>query len=328
MTDNIDLPFNQIEKAKISVINSNRSLFIIGNGFDLMHGVPSSYYNFRDFLGRNKGLRNALEAYIKRDDLWADLEKSLAHLDDEAMLETTNDMMDIFDVKEQYDNNFSAAEFFIAAEAAIGPAQTIMSELPGEFREWISNLKSSNSAKPLADILSKQSRFINFNYTEFLETIYEIPQNNIWYIHGDRRENNKELILGHAPGAQFEDETDPNKMNSKGMSVKNQTAYDLRETAGYGLIDYYDSTTKKSTDVIKDNKDKFETFTQIENIVVIGHSLSEVDYLYFKEIIKYNHRAADINWYISWYSSEDLERIEKFVSEMDILNSKVRLFRT
>ena len=325
MTDNIDLPFKQIEKAEIYAIKPNRLLFIIGNGFDLMHGVPSSYYNFRDFLGRNNGLRNALETYIKRDDLWADLEESLAHLDDETMLGTTNDMMDIFDVKEQYDDDFSAAEFFMAAEAAIGPAQTIMSELPGEFRKWISTLKSFNSAKPLADILTKQSRFINFNYTEFLEIIYEIPQNNIWYIHGDRRENNKELILGHAPGAQFENQTDPNKMNSKGMSVKNQTAYDLRETAGYGLIDYYDATTKKSTDVIKDNKDKFETFTKIENIVVIGHSLSEVDYLYFKEIIKHNYRAVDINWYISWYNSEDFERIEQFVTEMGILSSKVRL---
>jgi|Wag4MinimDraft_16_1082657.scaffolds.fasta_scaffold00238_7 hypothetical protein len=48
-----------------------------------------------------------------------------------------------------------------------------MRELPGEFRKWISTLKSSNSAKPLADILSKKSNFINFNYTEFLETILD-----------------------------------------------------------------------------------------------------------------------------------------------------------
>ena len=65
--------------------------------------------------------------------------------------------------------------------------------------------------------------------------MHVVPQNNIWYIHGDRREN---------------------------------------------------------------NKDRFAAFTQIENIVVIGHSLSQVDYLYFKEIIKYNNRVADINWHI------------------------------
>jgi hypothetical protein len=67
----------------------------------------------------------------------------------------------------------------MAAEAAIGPAQTIMRELPGEFKKWVSTLKISNSAKPLADILSNESNFINFNYTEFLETIYGISKQHM-----------------------------------------------------------------------------------------------------------------------------------------------------
>ena len=111
MTENTDLPFNQIEKSKISLINPNTSLFIIGNGFDLMHGVSSSYYNFRDFLGRNNELRNALELYIRKDDLWANFEESLAYLDDEAMLAITNDWMDIFDVKDQYNDEFICSRF-------------------------------------------------------------------------------------------------------------------------------------------------------------------------------------------------------------------------
>ena len=165
VTENTDLPFNQIEKPKISLLNPNFSLFIIGNGFDLMHGVPSSYYNFRDFLGLNNELRNALELYIRKDDLWANFEESLAHINDEAMLATTNDWMDIFDVKDQYDVDFSAANFFMAAEATIGPAQTIMRELQKQFRKWLFTLKTYNSAKPLVDILSNKSKFINFNYT-------------------------------------------------------------------------------------------------------------------------------------------------------------------
>ena len=34
-------------------------LYIIGNGFDLMHGVRSSYYAFRDTLGKNSALLHA-----------------------------------------------------------------------------------------------------------------------------------------------------------------------------------------------------------------------------------------------------------------------------
>lgn len=193
------LPFKQIEKTDVSLINPNNSLYIIGNGFDLMHGVPSRYHSFRDSMGRHNELRNALETYIRKEDLWADFEESLAHLDDEAMLGTVNDWMDTFDVKDQFDDDFSAADFFLAAETATGPAQTIIRELPRRFRKWVCTLEPPNSEKPLDDILIKQSTFINFNYTEFLETIYGIPRKNVWYIHGDRREK-KELILGHAPG--------------------------------------------------------------------------------------------------------------------------------
>lgn len=36
-----------------NITPSAQTLYIIGNGFDLMHRVPSSYYNFRDSLGKN-----------------------------------------------------------------------------------------------------------------------------------------------------------------------------------------------------------------------------------------------------------------------------------
>ncbi|NMA64692.1 MAG: hypothetical protein GX957_00415, partial [Clostridiaceae bacterium] len=44
-------PFKYIDKSNVSAAEPDKSLFIIGNGFDLMHGVKSSYYSFRDTLG-------------------------------------------------------------------------------------------------------------------------------------------------------------------------------------------------------------------------------------------------------------------------------------
>jgi hypothetical protein len=75
------LPFKQIGKAEIPLVDSNTTLYIIGNGFDMMHGVPSSYYNFRDTIGKNNMLRITLESYIRKDDVWGDFEDSLAYLD-------------------------------------------------------------------------------------------------------------------------------------------------------------------------------------------------------------------------------------------------------
>jgi hypothetical protein len=95
-----------------------------------------------------------------------------------------------------------------------------------------------------------------------------------------------------------------------------------------GLIeDYYENSAKKTSEVIIKNKSYFKSLEGIKNIVVIGHSLSKVDYPYFKEIIKYNTSSADLKWFISWYSSDGLRKITEFVSEMKIPNENVKLFR-
>ena len=52
------------------VPRSDRVLYILGNGFDLMHRVRSSYYAFRDTLGKNSNLRQSLENYLTPADIW------------------------------------------------------------------------------------------------------------------------------------------------------------------------------------------------------------------------------------------------------------------
>lgn len=44
-------------------------MYIIGNGFDLLHGAKSSYYDFRDSLGKNNYLRWCLETYLNAENL-------------------------------------------------------------------------------------------------------------------------------------------------------------------------------------------------------------------------------------------------------------------
>ena len=73
-------PFEQTTLEQIASVSPTQTLFIIGNGFDLMHGVPSSYYNFRDSLGKHSALRETLETNLTPTDLWADFEDSLAHI--------------------------------------------------------------------------------------------------------------------------------------------------------------------------------------------------------------------------------------------------------
>lgn len=60
--------WNVIPLDEVSSENDH-VLYIIGNGFDLMHGVRSSYYAFRDSLGKQSRLRTALEYYLTPDDI-------------------------------------------------------------------------------------------------------------------------------------------------------------------------------------------------------------------------------------------------------------------
>lgn len=316
------LPYEKCKLSQVSVQNPALTLYIIGNGFDLMHGVPSSYYKFRDFLGEQSELRKQLETWNLKEELWADFEDSLAYMDGEGLLETVPDMMEVMGVLDKEDDDFSAADFFAAAEWSVYPLQVIQNELPKQLRKWISSLQPMNSAKPLASLICKEGQYINFNYTEFIESIYNVTKENILYIHGDRRDKKQELILGHALEAES---NSAYNLERRKPHIYNQTSYDMYKTASRYVGNYYDSTEKKTDEIIMKHKDYFDGLSDIENIVVIGHSLSYVDYSYFREIV---NKTDKVKWNIGWYSLSDLKRIREFVVTIGVNKEQIVLFRT
>ena len=70
----------QFEQKPIEFTNPDKSLVIIGNGFDIMHGVKSSYWEFQKTIGKNNTLRWEMETYLDTGDLWSNLEDSLGRL--------------------------------------------------------------------------------------------------------------------------------------------------------------------------------------------------------------------------------------------------------
>lgn len=70
-------PFKQKGNQELFSSERNTSLFIIGNGFDLMHGLPSSYYNFRDYISKSNRVRSILDTFIRLEEVWGDYESNL-----------------------------------------------------------------------------------------------------------------------------------------------------------------------------------------------------------------------------------------------------------
>lgn len=315
----------QFTQRPIEFTNPDKSLVIIGNGFDIMHGVKSSYWEFQKTIGKNNTLRWEMETYLDTGDLWSNLEDSLGRLNYSMFLnpEVIDMWLDNFGA---YDPDCQAADFFAAVETAIGPTFNIPRELNYRFKKWLKTLKVESDHRPFS-MLHGDYKVLNFNYTEFVETLYGAKRENICYIHGCRRtEKGKrpdEIILGHKPGME-EEQWD--KVELKPFKFKNPYKRYIMEaameTAAREAAWYDESTTKKCDDIIKKHKEFFDGLSSIEEVFVIGHSLSEVDYPYFEEV----RSKCDAKWHIGYHSLDDMKRLIALAGYLGLKD--VTVFRT
>jgi len=303
----------------------DRPLYIIGNGFDLMHGVHSSYYDFGNTLGKHSNLRSTLETYLMADDLWADFEGALAKLNVEMMSQPF--ILDNFlDTMGAYEDDASAADFFVAAEMAAEPARVIAVDLMERFAKWIRSLEVPTKDLPLAGIIGT-GKVLNFNYTEFIENLYGVPEKDICYIHGCRRKRKgkplERLILGHLPNAgdvQFDFKDDWSGVNTSGNRA--QMIYDAQEITLREIAEADNDLTKHCDIIIDEHKDFFESLSDINKVITIGHSLYPVDWDYFAEVIRQNSDWNGINWYFGCFGNGDLNRIRSFAGNFSIQKQK------
>lgn len=319
------LPFHQTTMDALTLTNPSKSLVVIGNGFDLMHGAKSSYWNFQETIGKNNSLRFYMETYLDTEDLWSNLEESLGKLNYSIFLNSHVIDMWLNDYG-AYDPDAQAADYFAAIETAISPTFDIPRELNQRLKKWVKTLTVDCNKRPFK-MLQGDYKVLCFNYTEFIETLYGAKEDNICYIHGCRknRKNHRpgELILGHRPGMEEEqwDKVDLKPFKYKD-SYKRYIMESALETAAREAAWYDDSTTKNCVDIIKNHKAFFDGLTGVNEILVIGHSLSKVDYPYFEEVRK----TCNANWTIGYHSYDDMKRLMDFVDYIGL--KEFTIFRT
>ena len=139
--------------------------------------------------------------------------------------------------------------------------------------------------------------------------IYGIPASNILHIHGSRILGD-EYIIGHN-NFRNPDEA----YNDEGQMLYLQDTWSK-------IIGWMNGLVKDSAFIIRQTTAFFRGLSDVEQIVVYGHSFYEVDWPYMKEIVK--QVGADIPWTVSYHSSEDLKRINDFVTKIGLTN--VRTF--
>lgn len=75
----------------------------------------------------------------------------------------------------------------------------------------------------------------------------------------------------------------------------------------------------------KRQQDFFEGLSDIDMVIVIGHSLSEVDMEYFEKI---NYEIKnDAKWIFSCHDANGMKSIDSFTRKMKICTDKVTVFK-
>ena len=268
---------NREQESNISKVDT---LIIIGNGFDLWQGLPTSYSNFEKYYVANRDkimkklhikpirvvgsegntnyisdveilYEDALEEL--GSDFWYAYEDSLNKIDDQRI--------NLFFGKERSDLK--------RIEVLVDNAKKILQEA---FSEWIMSIDVN--AKDSGYIFPPNCFVINFNYTDTAIKRFGVSKNNICFIHGEATDK-ESIIVGHAAhpevalpvlkrmGGRFEGlyyiekalfETDKHVDNNYHM-----LAIQIALLSGYLIED-------------------------IKDVYILGHGFGEADYGYFRHL--------------------------------------------
>ncbi len=301
-------------------------LFLIGNGFDLFHGLPSDYYYFGCYLikhypefysemGRMYGFKTMIGSHfleefddaVEYDLFWSKFEERLGQLDPLWLEESLIDDLDL-----EYPDDAVDIEI---------PEVTNADTIKKYFNEWVvSTLDTIKGLKIVADELGKnklnlsnQSFYINFNYTSILEKIYGISNEKIFHIHGAADlEEGEELIVGHG------NKNAIINFQKRIEEIEADTYY-LSSQAERNRLNEYSAEKDilenllKDTDALVDELRYMLRDKKIDNIYVMGLSCGSVDIPYIECIRQLYPKAI---WHFSYYDNKEKEARKKLVNQL------------
>ncbi|KQK26096.1 hypothetical protein AR438_10975 [Chryseobacterium aquaticum] len=286
-------------------------LYIIGNGFDRYHNLPTSYNDFHRFVIQNhSNLQNIFEDYfqlsVNSEYLWTDFETDLSSFNWKAFFNEFNHI-------DVLNENFKPSSVFGLEDELEQETEELIRKIRDAFENWLMDLSLEDTEKKLD--LNENSIFLNFNYTLTLEEIYEISRDNIYHIHGDVEHNQGSLIFGHNKTLRSKPTFDKNGESTRALFS------DSEGTAHYPFF----ALKKPVRDTIAENKKFFGSIREVSEIIVLGHSLNSIDLPYFKEIKK---KVKDISkWNISFYYDSERDEHLKTLLKMGIDHDKIEFFK-
>lgn len=296
-----------------------KQLFIIGNGFDIEHDLPTGYSDFLEYIEYGDGAKlggTGFTANIERLTsipsvyFWNDFEKNLGEISLDVILEDALDQRSQFNSEFDYesfnDDNMINHLFHENFES--------LHLLDDLVKSWTNNVDISTITpkEKYLEIFNEDSLFLTFNYTMVLEDIYDISEEKVFHIHGSIHD---EPIMGHG-----KDYINTYRTDRKEIDFLTE---EFKATISEPMVEFYNSSSKNIKGFLNEmeiwlNNEKFK----IDEIFILGHSLGEVDYPYFQYLFD-KIKLAD--YFISYFGEYDKKKKEQHLIKIGMDSANIQL---
>ena len=312
-----------------------KTLYIIGNGFDLAHSIKSKYSDYKSFyLSYKNNTRTSIVEpgtkpkevepiqtgldpelfFEKLEGDWSNIEEAIGkyivesiceiiELDEDDNEDGNEDVdVDIENLLEKDHRKAARLEYFF--KNTINALRTL-------FKKWVDqidiNVKPNKKQYPF----KKDSIFLTFNYTKTLESLYGIDESRICYIHG-KRKRDEEYVFGH------------NRYENP-VVIQKHLDYIGNVDVRKEVIDIMNDFVKPYDRCLNTLK-HFLGNEKINEVVVCGHSLGDVDFKYFQWLV--GKIGNELPWTIDYFYEDEIDRIYKVKNDLNLTNVYVRCVNT
>ena len=287
-------------------------LFIIGNGFDLAHGLPTAYSCFHRYLqetypeadeenadvpwatmghhGEELYDENKVVGYLMcllsrtAKENWSDFENALGYLDFSYDLYDPSDFTD----RDGEPNYFHT---FYNNEDTSSQLSRCVPKILDLFSEWVETIdiaKASPKAEFQRLIDTSDDLFLIFNYTQTLEKLYGVQ--NVCHIHGTLGET---LLVGHG---------------AEPRPDENHWSHYIGSEDNMELIQ--NVLRKDTAGALEKHKPFFQKLSSgLSEVYSYGFSFGEVDEVYIKEICQAMPTKSMV-WYLHNHAPGDHQRFK------------------
>ena len=316
-----------------------RHLYVIGNGFDVHHHIPSRYLDFKKWVEENdydtiSKLDEILGVWSGDDIWWNDFETNLG--DVSVVKEYTENVA--FENQPDYgSDDYRDRDLYDAQIKVERDLGGLIENLKDDFQKWASLLPAGEYER-IVKVEQKDAFFLTFNYSLTLESLYTIPASQILHIHGVAKDK-ESIVVGHGRSySEIREELDndipnpPENLSEEEYDewcteVASQYEDDYPSTqAKDAAADAVYSIRKDVEGIITRNKRFFDSIAPVEFVHIYGFSFAQTDIPYIDAILSHIS-AGKVSFEVSWYSDRDKERIQSFFADRVGKYSELQLIR-